>query len=163
MTAPDTKTYGNSGINFSYMRISDAYLMLAEVCAALGDEGSAKTYLAIVHNRAFPGNNDPNFEKYISDCGSVYNAVLKERALEFSGEGVRRFDIIRTGILPEVAVENRKVMSAIIEGIRQDGYYTFKNGNQIPAYIWTKMVDAKSEYGYRLTSQTPADKQDDPV
>ena len=37
------------------------------------------------------------------------------------------------------------------------------NGNQIPAYIWTKMVDAKSEYGYRLTSQTPADKQDDPV
>ena len=62
MTAPDTKTYGNSGINFSYMRISDAYLMLAEVCAALGDEGSAKTYLAIVHNRAFPGNNDPNFE-----------------------------------------------------------------------------------------------------
>lgn len=163
MTAPDTKTYGNSGINFSYMRISDAYLMLAEVCAALGDEGSAKTYLAIVHNRAFPGNNDPNFEKYISDCGSVYNAVLKERALEFSGEGVRRFDIIRTGILPEVAVENRKVMSAIIEGIRQDGYYTFKNGNQIPAYIWTKMVDAKSKYGYRLTSQTPADKQDDPV
>ena len=163
MTSPDTQTYGNSGINFSYMRISDAYLMLAEVCAALGDDGNAKTYLALVHNRAFPGNNDPNFEQYISDCGSVYNAVLKERALEFSGEGVRRFDIIRTGILPEVAVENRKVMSAIIDGIRKDGYYTFDNGNQIPAYIWTKMVDAKSEYGYRLTSQTPADKQDDPV
>ena len=37
------------------------------------------------------------------------------------------------------------------------------NGNQISAYIWTKMVDAKTEYGYRLTTQTPAGKEDDPV
>ena len=59
---------------------------------------------------------------------------------------MRRFDIIRTGILPEVAVENRKVMTAIITGIRNNGYYTFDNGNQLPAYIWTKMVDAKKEY-----------------
>ena len=129
----------------------------------MGDDGKAKTYLGIVHHRAFPGNNDPNFEKYITDCGSVFNAVIKERALEFSGEGMRRFDIIRTGILPEVAVENRKVMTAIITGIRNNGYYTFDNGNQLPAYIWTKMVDAKKEYGYRLTTQTPAGKENDPV
>lgn len=76
---------------------------------------------------------------------------------------MRRFDIIRTGILPEVAVENRKVMTAIITGIRNNGYYTFDNGNQLPAYIWTKMVDAKKEYGYRLTTQTPAGKENDPV
>lgn len=163
LPSPNTLSYGTSGINISYMRISDVYLMLAEVCAALGDEGNARNYLAIVHHRAFPGNNDPNFEQYIADCGSVFKAVIKERALEFSGEGMRRFDIIRTGMLPEVAVENRRVMSAILAGIRTNGYYTFENGNQIPAYIWTKMVDAKSEYGYRLTAQTPADKQDDPV
>lgn len=143
LPSPNTQSYGTSGINISYMRISDVYLMLAEVYAALGDDGKAKTYLGIVHHRAFPGNNDPNFEKYITDCGSVFNAVIKERALEFSGEGMRRFDIIRTGILPEVAVENRKVMTAIITGIRNNGYYTFDNGNQLPAYIWTKMVDAK--------------------
>ncbi len=163
LPSPNTKSYGTSGINISYMRISDVYLMLAEVCAALGEEGVARTYLSIVHNRAFPDNNDPHFDKYISDCGSVYNAVIKERALEFSGEGVRRFDIIRTGILPEVAVENRRVMKAIIAGIRTDGYYTFDNGNQIPAYIWTKMVDAKTEYGYRLTAGTPEGAEDDPV
>lgn len=163
LPAPNTQSYGTSGINISYMRISDIYLMLAEVCAALGEEGNARNYLSAVHNRAFPGGNDPNFDRYITDCGSVYNAVIKERALEFSGEGVRRFDIIRTGILPEVAVENRKVMKAIIDGVRANGYYTFENGNQIPAYIWTKMVDARNSYGYRLTTQTPADKQDDPV
>lgn len=163
LPAPNTQSYGTSGINVSYMRISDIYLMLAEVYAALGDEASALKYLKIIHNRAFPNNNDPRFENFVADCGSVYNAVIKERALEFSGEGVRRFDIIRTGILPEVAVKNRQIMKAIIDGIRNKGYYEFDNGNQIPAYIWTKMVDAKAEYGYRLTTQTPKGKENDPV
>lgn len=163
MESPDTKSYGNSAINVSYLRMSDIYLMLAEIYAALGQDGKAKPYLATVHNRAFPGGTDPNFDKYITGCGSVYDAVLKERALEFSGEGVRRFDIIRTGILPKVAVETRRTMSTIIDGVVAKGYYTFENGNQIPAYIWTKMVDAKKEYGYRLTTQTPADKKEDPI
>lgn len=163
LPAPNTKSYGSSGINYSYMRMADVYLMLAEINAALGNDGVAKNYLGIVHNRNFQGGNDPNFNQYIADCGSVYNAVIKERALEFSGEGVRRFDIIRTGILPEVAVKDRQIMKAIIDGVRTNGYYTFSNGNQIPAYIWTKMVNAKDTYGYRLTVGTPSDKKDDPV
>lgn len=163
LPSPNTLSYGTSGINFSYLRIADVYLMLAEVYAALGEDANAKTWLAKVHNRAFSGGNDPNFDQYIADCGSIYDAVIKERALEFSGEGVRRFDIIRTGILPKVAVENRNTMKALIDGVRANGYYTFSNGNQIPAYIWTKMVDAKTAYGYRLTAQTPTDKKNDPV
>lgn len=163
ITTPNTQSYSSTGINYSYMRISDVYLMLAEVYAALGDEGNARTWLATVHNRAYRDGVDANFSQYITDCGSVYKAVIKERALEFSGEGVRRFDIIRTGILPEVAVEDRRIMKAIIDGVSTNGYYTFTNGNQIPAYIWTKMVDAKTEYGYRLTTQTPADMESDPV
>lgn len=160
---PDIATYGNSCINVSYMRISDIYLMLAEVCAALGDDGTARTYLALVHNRNFPNGVDTEFDQYIADCGSVYDAVIKERALEFCGEGMRRFDIIRTGILPEVAVKDRQIQKAIIDGVRANGYYEFENGNQIPAYIWTKMVDARTEYGYRLTTQTPEGQEDDPV
>ncbi len=163
LPSPNTKSYGSSGINISIMRISDVYLMLAEVYAALGDDANAKTYLGKVHNRAFPNGTDPNFDKYISDCGSLYKAVIKERALEFAGEGVRRFDLVRTGLLPDAAVQNRQAMKALINGIRTNGYYTFSNGNQIPAYIWTKMADAKGLYGYRLTAQTPTDKQDDPV
>lgn len=163
LPSPNTKSYSFSGINISYMRISDVYLMLAEVYAALGDDANAKNYLGVIHNRAFSGGSDVNFNSFIADCGSVYKAVLKERALEFAGEGVRRFDLIRTGTLPEAAVQNRSVMKAVINGIKTNGYYTFSNGNQIPAYIWVKMVDAKSLYGYRLTTQTPANKLDDPV
>lgn len=163
MAAPNTSTYGNSAIGVSYMRISDAYLMLAEVCAALGDDASARNYLGIVHNRAFPGNHDPNFESFITRCGSVYRAVIQERAFEFVGEAMRRWDLIRTGLLPEMAVAVRKEMTQVIDDLEAQGYHRFDNGNEIPGWIWTKMVNARAEYGYRLTTQCPADKVDDPV
>jgi hypothetical protein len=54
-------------------------------------------------------------------------------------------------------------MTKILDDVRDYGYHTFENGNQIPAYIWTKMVDARAEYGYRLTTQCPVGKEDDPV
>lgn len=163
ITQPNTASYGNSGINVSYMRISEIYLMLAEVDVALGDEASAKQYLGIIHNRNFEGGVDPNFDSYIRKCGSVFKAVIQDRAFEFLGEGVRRFDLIRTGMLPEACVNDRKMMTAVVDGVTRNGYYTFDNGNQLPAYIWTKMVDAKAKYGYRLTAETPLDKKDDPV
>lgn len=163
LPAPNTNSYGTSGINVSYMRISDIYLMLAEVQAALGEDGAAKTTLGIVHNRNYVGGTDPNFDKYINDCGSVWDAVIQERAFEFVGEGVRRFDLIRTGKLPQAAVENRKEMTRIIDEVVAKGYAQFDNGNQLPAYIWTKMVDARTQYGYRLTGQCPTGKEDDPV
>lgn len=161
LPAPNTQSYGTSGINVSWMRISDAYLMLAEVCAALGDEATAKTWLGKVHHRAFPGNNDPKFDKYITECGGVYEAVIKERALEFVGEGVRRWDLIRTGMLPKAAVQVRRDMTELIDDVVAQGYHRFANGNEIPAYVWTKMVDAKALYGYRLTTQCP--DENDPV
>lgn len=159
MTNPNTSSYGMAGINASIMRISDAYLMLAEVYAALGDEPNAKKYLAMVHNRAFKGNVDPDFENYIKKCGSVYDAVIYERALEFVGEGMRRHDLVRTGKLPKACVDNRALMTAVVDGVHENGFYRFENGNELPAYVWTKMVDAKKQYGYRLTAQC-ADESD---
>lgn len=161
MTSPNTASYGMAGINASIMRISDAYLMLAEVYAALGDDANARKYLAIVHNRAFKGNSDPDFEAYIKKCGSVYDAVIYERALEFVGEGMRRHDLVRTGKLPKACVDNRAFMTAVVDGVHENGFYRFDNGNELPAYVWTKMVDAKRQYGYRLTAQCT--DESDPV
>jgi len=163
LPAPNTNSYGTSGLNVSYMRISDIYLMLAEVKAALGKDAEAKSLLATIHNRNFPNGKDPNFEAYINKCGGVYRAVIMDRAFEFLGEGVRRFDLIRTGLLPEMAIADRKEMNRIIDEVIANGYAKFDNGNELPAYVWTKMVDAKKEYGYRLTTQTPQGKEDDPI
>lgn len=161
MTSPNTSSYGMAGINASIMRISDAYLMLAEVYAALGDDVNARKYLAIVHNRAFKGNSDPDFDAYIKKCGGVYDAVIYERALEFVGEGMRRHDLVRTGKLPGACVANRALMTAVVDGVHENGFYRFDNGNELPAYVWTKMVDAKRQYGYRLTAQ--CSDESDPV
>ncbi|MFA6813806.1 MAG: RagB/SusD family nutrient uptake outer membrane protein [Bacteroidaceae bacterium] len=150
-----------SGINDPYMRFSDVILMLAEVYNQLGDDASAKVELAKVHNRAFATEALADVDGFISKCGSMKDAILEERKLEFGGEGIRRYDMIRTGTMPEAIKTLKASLSAMISGLEANGYYTFDNGNTISDYVWTKSVDAKSEYGYRLTTQ--ASDVTDPV
>ena len=156
-TTPDTRQL-YSGINYVLMRQSDVILMLAEAYAVTG-EGDAETELKKVHNRAFP--DDIENEKYIellASCdGDVLEAIYKERGLELLGENSRRWDLIRTGKLPEVAVNYRKTLVDGIADLKSQGYIQYDNGNQYPAYVWTKLVNAREELGYRLTMQTPAD------
>ena len=154
---PDTRQL-YSGINYVMMRQADVILMLAEAYAVTG-EGDAEAELKKVHNRAF--SDDIENEKYtelLASCGGdVLEAIYKERALEFVAENSRRWDLIRTGKLPEVAVNLRKKLVDGIEELKANGFIQYDNGNQYPAYVWTKLVDAKSMLGYRLTMQTPAD------
>lgn len=149
------------GINYVHMRQSDIILMLAEAYAQTGQEGAAEEELRKVHNRAFPDDvEDQKYNELLAQCGSVLEAIYQERKLEFVGENNRRWDLIRTGKLPEVAVSYR---NGLIDGINQlktQGYVQYDNGNQFPAYIWTKLVDAKTVLGYRLTAQTPDDLDD---
>ena len=51
----------------------------------------------------------------------------------------------------------------MISDLKSQGYHQFANGNVISNYVWTKLVDAKKFYGYRLTTQCPAGMEDDPV
>ena len=46
----------------------------------------AKQYLSMVRNRAFASTSEANVDGFISKCGSVLDAVLEERKLEFGGE-----------------------------------------------------------------------------
>ena len=156
-----TKNQRRSGINAPYMRMSEVYLGLAEAAAALGDEVTAKQYLKVIRDRAFGGNG--NVDAFIAKEGSLLKAVIDERGFEFAGEGDRRWTLIRTGLIGEKIDEIKALTTAMMNGLQNDGYYTFANGNTISAYIYTKMVDAKALYGYRLTEQTPEGKEDDPV
>lgn len=142
-----------AGINTPYMRFSDIILMLAEVKAALGDDASAKQYLSMVRNRAFASTSEANVDGFISKCGSVLDAVLEERKLEFGGEGIRRYDLIRNNKLG-MAIDNfHKRTSAMISDLKSKGYHTFDNGNTISSYIWVKKVNP-ADFGvnYRLTT-----------
>lgn len=166
-----TQAQRRSGINAPYMRLSEMYLGYAEACAATGDNAEAKTYLTKVRNRAFRTADEANVEGFISKEGSLLKAIIDERGFEFAGEGDRRFTLIRTGLLPEKIKEIKDLTRKMLDGLKTNGSYTFENGNTISAYIYTKSVDAagmkdangNTMYGYRLTTQCPEGKENDPV
>lgn len=151
-----------SGISYIHMRQADIILMLAEAYAQTGNEGAAQTELRKVHDRAFDASvRDAKFAELLATPASetqsaLVEAILKERQLEFQGENIRRWDLVRSGNLPKVAVEFRKKMVDHMAQLKADGYAQFENGNQLPAYVWTKTVNAKEDYGYRLTMTTPS-------
>ena len=161
MTTVRVENQRQSGVNNPYMRVSEVILMLAEVKAELGDEAGAKAELRKVRERAFPTAADANVDGFIARCGGIKEAIAQERKLEFGGEGLRRYDLIRTGKLPEAIAKVRQELANMVSGLETNGYYTFDNGNTISNYIWTKKVDAKAQHGYRLTTQAP--DESDPV
>lgn len=166
-----TQAQRRSGINAPYMRLSEMYLGYAEACAATGDNAEAKTYLTKVRNRAFRTADEANVEGFINKEGSLLKAIIDERGFEFAGEGDRRFTLIRTGLLPEKIKAIKDLTRKMLDGLKTNGSYTFENGNTISAYIYTKSVDAagmkdangNTMYGYRLTTQCPEGKENDPV
>ena len=157
-----TANQRKAGINQPYMRLSEIYLGYAEACAATGDNSNARAYLDKIRNRAFPYGG-ANTDAFITKSGSLYNAIIDERGFEFAGEGDRRFTLIRSGLIGEKIKAVKELTRKMIDGLKNNGYYQFENGNVISNYVWTKLVDAKSIYGYRLTGVTPAGKEDDPV
>lgn len=151
-----------SGINGPYMRIAEFYLGYAEACAALGEDGPARQYLKIIRERSFPAGK-ANTNAFISSCGSVLRAVIEERGFEFAGEGDRRWTLIRSGFLPDAIKRVKEMTRVMLDDLASKGYHEFGNGNVISSYVWTKLVDAKSTYGHRLTAQCPEGMENDPV
>lgn len=162
MANPNVLSQRKSGINGPFMRLSEIYLNYAEACAVTGDAGTARVYLDLIRDRAFEAGK-ANTDQFIAANGSLLKAIITERAFEFAGEGDRRWTLVRTGLMPE-AIRNIKEMTYnMMQGLKDNGYYTFTNGNTISKYVYTKLVDAKATYGYRLTTECPADSVNNPV
>jgi hypothetical protein len=162
MKTPYVQKQRLSGINGPYMRLAEVYLAYAEVCAATGDDATAKTYLKKIRERSFPAGQ-ANTDAFIASCGSTLKAVIEERGFEFAGEGDRRWTLIRSGQLPEAIKRVKDLTKAMLDGLTANGYYTFANGNTISKYVWTKLVDAKTAKGFRLTAECPVGQENDPI
>ncbi|MDR0668212.1 MAG: RagB/SusD family nutrient uptake outer membrane protein [Prevotellaceae bacterium] len=139
MNPPYKASRRQSGVNAPYMRMADAILMLAEAYAELGSEGPARAEWLKVRNRAFRTDQSSYVNGFSGDA--LKEAIAQERKLEFVGEGLRRYDLIRTGKLPEKIIALRQTQQAMVDALRTQEYYAFPNGNVIPAYIWTKAVN----------------------
>ena len=159
---PNLFVQRKSGIKSPYMRIAEVYYGYAEACAITGDDAKALELLKTMRKRSFPEGKD-NTDQFVKDCGSLLKAIIEDRGFEYAAEGDRRWTLIRTGLLPEKIKRVKELTAEMIDGLDKNGYYEFANGNVISANVWVKLVDGKASNGHRLTTQTPAGKENDPV
>lgn len=113
-----------TGVNPVKMRYSQVLLMYAEVMNELagptghyaGDAGiTAFDALAMVHNRAVKkNNNDPSIgtDAFLAAASThgqqeFFEDIVKENAWELCGEGVRKWDLIRWGLLAKKIAESK--------------------------------------------------------
>jgi hypothetical protein len=84
------------GTNWPIIRYSDVLLMFAEAENELnnGPTAAAKAAFEQVRLRAF-GGNASLIGTTPSDYNGFFEAIVKERMLEFCGEGIRKYDLIR--------------------------------------------------------------------
>ncbi|RZK48909.1 MAG: RagB/SusD family nutrient uptake outer membrane protein [Pedobacter sp.] len=92
----------DDGLNWLYMRYADVILMAAEAINELDGPGAAAPYLKMIRTRAFP--NDPaKVDAFMANATAsktaFFNAIVDERALEFTGEMLRKADLIRWNLL----------------------------------------------------------------
>lgn len=124
----ETKT--GYGINWIVMRYSDILLMYAEAVNELqGPDGAgtcgmtARKALTEVRKRAFPTEAQAEkVDQYVAALNGkedFFNAIVDERAWEFGGEAIRKYDLIRWGLLIDKTVE---MLDSYRNAIQNDEY-----------------------------------------
>lgn len=172
----------DDGFKPAYMRLSDVYLMAAECasdasCAAVegGGLNAAKGYLLEVRRRAYAGN-EAQADAYVNAIGSseaMFDAIVRERALEFVGEMLRKTDLIRWNLL-KTKMDETKQKLADLNAMTGDfsylqgggGYVYYKvDGTDLKMYglypgeqsepdaSWTAYTNSEGEKSKYLTEE----------
>lgn len=94
---PGTSTSEQWGHNRRLLRYAEVLLIAAEALNEVGQPGDALTYLNQVRARAREGNNNilPDITETNKDA--LNELIWKERRSELAMEGVRFWDLVRTG------------------------------------------------------------------
>ncbi|WP_295731253.1 RagB/SusD family nutrient uptake outer membrane protein [uncultured Muribaculum sp.] len=108
-------TAGSTGINAVRMRYADVLLMYAEAENELnGPTADAKEALKKVRRRAFdPSLHAEMVEAYVEGLAgpeAFFNAIVNERAWEFGGEGIRKYDLARWNKYSETLIKVYKTL-----------------------------------------------------
>jgi hypothetical protein len=104
------------GLKWQLIRYSDVLLMFAEAENEINGGPTAATYntLNMVRRRGYGKPvNSPDATVDIPAALSksdFFKAIVRERALEFGGEGVRKYDLIRWNLLGTALAESRANM-----------------------------------------------------
>jgi starch-binding outer membrane protein, SusD/RagB family len=101
-------------VNWPLIRFSDVLLMFAEADNEInnGPSAAAKAAFEQVRLRAY-GGNASLIGTTPSDYQGFFNAIVKERALEFGSEGIRKYDLIRWNLLEQKINETKTTLAAM--------------------------------------------------
>lgn len=135
---PGASTAKGTGINWPMMRYPDILLMFAESENELrGPTAEAQEALARVRRRAFDeGVWAAKVDDYIAAASAgkeaFFDAIVNERAWEFGGEMIRKYELIRWNIYAEKMAETVQGLKIMAENA--------KNGTgTLPDYVYTKL------------------------
>jgi hypothetical protein len=95
-------------VNWPLIRYSDVLLMYAEAENEISGAATPQAIAAfeLVRKRGYAGN-ESKIGVTPTDKSGFFNALVKERLLEFMGEGVRKYDLIRWNLLGDKINETK--------------------------------------------------------
>lgn len=132
----------DDGLNWMYMRYAEVLLMAAEASNELNGPAAAAPYLRQVRERAFaPADRPVNVDAYIAAAQSspeaMFDAIVEEHKLEFTGEMLRKQALIRWNMLGEKLDEAKVKMNNLSS---RTGEYA-----NIPTTLYWKIDDVDLE------------------
>jgi len=133
-----TTTSQDDGVNVQFMRLADIYLMAAEAINALdNNQTSAWSYMEPVVKRSCSSALVNELKtKYTASQTAFQEGIVEQRGYEFAGEMIRKFDLIRWGIIDEKIAETKAMMTRL-----QNRTGEF---NDLPEKIYYKVNEDKS-------------------
>lgn len=139
-TPPGKQSAKGTGINWPMMRYADVLLMYAESENELnGPTVEAQNALKRVRQRAFDQTEwitkvDGYVNQVSASKNDFFDAIVDERAWEFGGEMIRKYELIRWGIYSEKVKET-------VDGLKKLADDAFNGVGTGPDYIYWKLDD----------------------
>lgn len=136
---PGPSTNKGTGINWPMIRYSDVILMYAEAENELnGPTANAQAALKRVRQRAFDESVwSTKVDQYVATVSasksSFFDAIVDERAWEFGGEMIRKYELIRWNIYSEKVQET-------VEGLKKLTDDARAGTGTLPDYLYTKLA-----------------------
>jgi hypothetical protein len=137
-TPPGSASAKGTGIDWPLMRYADVLLMLAETENELngGPTGDAINALKTIRRRAFVQSAWPEkVDAYVASVSTgkdaFFNAIVNERAWEFGGECLRKYDLERWNIYGQKIVETKNALN-------QMGREANAGTGTVPDYMYYK-------------------------
>jgi hypothetical protein len=106
------------GLNWPVIRFSDVLLMFAEADNEINGSPTVDAINAFeeVRRRGY-GTNSAKIGPTPTNKTGFFDAIVKERSLEFGGEGIRKHDLIRWNLLSTKITETRDSINLMVAGL----------------------------------------------